>query len=218
MPDEKRTARPLAHRIAVRTAHVLFERGQLDTAPRRELSELGLDADDRQGYAPTGWFFLRRALRGVRIGAEDVFVDFGSGMGRVVLHVARRYPARRVVGIELAPDLTSVAQQNLARQRERLRCRDVELVTGDVATFTVPDDMTVAYLYNPFTDDLFRTVLTRIGQSLDRAPRDLTLVYVNPQMAADVVATGRFVHVRTSRPRRASGVDRWASTYRSMRQ
>lgn len=217
MPDGGNSARPLAHRVAARVAHVLFERGQLDTAPRRELSELGLDAEGRQGYAPTGWFFLRRALRGVRIGPEDVFVDFGSGMGRVVLHVARLYPARRVVGVELAPELAAVAQQNLGRQRERLRCRDVELVTGDVATFAVPDDMTVAYLYNPFTDDLFRTVLTRIGESLDRAPRDLTLVYVNPQMAADVLATGRFVHVCTSRPHPASGIDRWSSTYRSIR-
>lgn len=84
--------------------------------------------------------------------------------------------------------------------------------------FAVPDDMTVAYLYNPFTDDLFRTVLTRIGDSLDRVPRDLTLVYVNPRMAADVLATGRFVHVRTSRPRRPSGIDRWSSTYRSVRK
>ena len=64
---------------------------------------------------------------------DDVFYDLGSGVGKVVLHVAMRAPIRRVVGVELVRSRHRIARRvldqvkaaGLARAGEcELRCAD----------------------------------------------------------------------------------------------
>jgi predicted RNA methylase len=150
-------------------------------------------------YKPAPWLVLRRALprRSVRPG--DVFVDFGSGMGRVVFQAALWYPFRRVIGVELAARLHRIAQDNIDRNRARLRCRDVRLVRADVLDYVVPDDVTVVFFDNPFTGHIFATVLDRLLASADRAPRTVTIIYFNPVEHERLLATGRIRLVRRVR-------------------
>ena len=70
-------------------------------------------------------------MRPFHIRPSDVFVDFGSGKGRVVYQGAR-YPFARVVGVEISEDMNRVARENVERMRAQLRSREVELVTSDV--------------------------------------------------------------------------------------
>ncbi len=185
-------------RVLSCVCRTLFERGRIDTAPNVRLHELGLDAPGRFLYAPSGWFFLRRALKGCHITGEDVFVDFGSGMGRAVCLAARNYSFGRVVGVEISQQLNDVAAENLKAMAGKLRCGNVELVTADAVDFTIPDDMTYAYLFNPFQDDVFRAVLANVIASLDRRPRLLTICYANPRMDDVILASGRFRKVRST--------------------
>jgi SAM-dependent methyltransferase len=150
---------------------------------------------DRVPYQPSDWQSLRRALRVRPAGADDVFVDFGSGKGRVVLEAAR-LPFRRVVGVEISAKLNDVARANVERERHRLACKDVQLVTADAAAFDVPDDMTFAYFFHPFAGETFREVVGNIVRSLERRPRTVTLVYVCPALQEEIVRTGRFELVR----------------------
>jgi SAM-dependent methyltransferase len=175
---------------------LIFARGQLDTSRIVYLREIGLAAPDRLEHSPSGWLFLRRALKGCVVTEADTFVDFGSGMGRAVYLAARHYPFGRVVGVELSPELNAVAIQNLDRMRPKLKCANVEFVTSEATAYRIPDDMTYAYLFNPFTGDLFRTVLDNIIASLDRSPRRLILCYANPVMDSAVLDSRRFVKVR----------------------
>jgi tRNA1(Val) A37 N6-methylase TrmN6 len=62
---------------------------------------------------------------------RDVFVDFGSGKWRAIFWAAR-YPFRRVIGVELSAQLNALARRNINRNRHRLTCRDIHLVTADV--------------------------------------------------------------------------------------
>ena len=48
---------------------------------------------------------------------DDVFIDLGSGMGRMVLEAAR-YPFKRVIGVELVEQLHDLARANLASTRQ----------------------------------------------------------------------------------------------------
>jgi hypothetical protein len=75
----------------------------------------------------------------------------------------------------------------------------VQVVCADVLDFSVPDDITYAYFYNPFVGDLFQAALDGLIDSLDRRPRELTLIYTNPVMAAAVESSGRFRAVRRLR-------------------
>ncbi|GAA3243395.1 class I SAM-dependent methyltransferase [Pseudonocardia petroleophila] len=185
--------------VAVRRAvtGVLFERRYgVTTAGARSREELGFSDEEYNRYLPAGLTSLRRILRRSEVGSDDVFVDFGSGMGRVVLQAALAYPFRRVVGVELSTELHEIASGNLERNRDRLRTRDVTLVHSDVRDFAIPDDLTVAFLYNPFGGEVFANVVHRLIESADRAPRTLRVIYGNPVEEEALLATGRFEQVR----------------------
>ena len=151
---------------------------------------------ERVWYTPSNWSYLRRGLRGFEVRPTDVFVDFGCGKGRV-LYQAARHPFGRVVGVEITPELGDEARKNLARNSHRFACRETEVVTMDVVDFPVPDDMTVAFFYDPFVGDTFRRVIDNIVESLDRNPRPLRIIYAVPVMAEYVLGTGRFALVRS---------------------
>jgi hypothetical protein len=169
---------------------------------------------ERVIYEPSGWFYLRRALRRGDVRPGDVFVDFGSGKGRIVYQAAR-YPFARVMGIEISEHLNHVARQNIERNRRRLVCQDVELVTMDAVEFPVPDDVTHAYFYYPFEGETFRRVLDNIVESLDRRPRRLRLIYACPGQETRIRETGRFELVRRSRGGLTSYLPRTISVYES---
>jgi hypothetical protein len=141
--------------------------------------DLGLDTENRVWHDPSDWVAIRRALARLRVGPDDVFVDFGSGLGRALL-VASTLPFRRVVGIELSAELSARARRNLVRSRIRRRADKVEVVTADALEWPIPPDLTVAYLYCPFTGDVFRRVIDKLLQSVDEHPRPLRLVYNYP--------------------------------------
>jgi hypothetical protein len=110
---------------------------------------------------------------------SDVFVDYGSGMGRVLVAAATR-PFRRVIGVEISPVLNAIAAENIGRARKRLKCRNIELVTSDVTDYTLPDDVTVCFLFNPFRGLILRTAFGEMRRSVDAVPRPLTVLYYNP--------------------------------------
>jgi SAM-dependent methyltransferase len=176
----------------------VFERG-LETS-RTEV-ELDHFHPDRVTYEASGWLDLRRALRKRAIRPTDVFLDFGSGKGRVVYQAAR-YPFARVIGVEISPKLNDLARRNIERNRHKLACRNIELVTIDAREFEIPDDVTIVYLYHPFGGETFETVIGNIIESLDRCHRQLTLVYQMPWREDQVLATGRFKLIRTLKRRR----------------
>jgi SAM-dependent methyltransferase len=156
-----------------------------------ELDELGIAAPDRIRHKPTPWFALRRALPPRSVGPDDVFIDLGSGMGRVAFQAALRYPFKRVIGVELSRKLHETAVENIAQNRDRLRCRDVQLVCSDVLHYDIPDDVTVVFLNNPFTGEIFAVAIDRLLASIDRRPRHVRVVYFNPIEHERIMRTGR---------------------------
>lgn len=183
----------LHHRLV---AAVFENRLGVQTAGEVSLRDLGLHADDRVDYVPSGFLVLRRALRKVGVSDSDVFLDLGSGKGRVVLQAAMR-PFRRVIGVEISPELHRMALANVERSRPRLRCTDVVLVNSPAEQFPIPDDVTVVYLFNPFHGKPFADVVRGLIESFDRNPRPLRIVYHNAREEDVLLATGRVETVWT---------------------
>jgi tRNA1(Val) A37 N6-methylase TrmN6 len=94
---------------------------------------------------PYGWLSLRRILPCSEVSPHDVFVDVGSGMGRVVLLAAMSYPFQRVLGVEISGRLHEVALRNLDMSNARLQC-PVDLIQADALDAELPDDVTVVFL------------------------------------------------------------------------
>jgi SAM-dependent methyltransferase len=145
------------------------------------LRDQGYAAPERNSYAPTPWGLLRRMLSPAEVTEDDVFLDIGCGMGRIMLEAGLRYPFARVEGIELVPRQAAAAREALGRNEARLRCRSWEVVTTDVIDYVVPDDVTVAFLFDPFTGSLFDAAITRLEESVARRARPLTVLYVTPK-------------------------------------
>lgn len=163
----------------------------IDTTGIIEEEEIYVSEPEREGYQGSGWIDLRRMLRPGEVNPDDVFLDLGSGKGKVVM-LAARYPFARVIGVEISEQLTEIARRNLAAARGRRRCRHVELVTADVLEYEIPADASVVYLYNPFRGSLFDAVIAKLIDSVDRHPRTVRVIYLNPKEHDRLMATGRF--------------------------
>jgi SAM-dependent methyltransferase len=137
------------------------------------------EASEYNGYEATPWASFNKAMRRIALRPEgEVFVDVGCGKGKV-LAMAARQPFRKVIGVELSPKLADEARANLERLAPKLRCRDVEVVTADASAWEFPDDVTVAFFFNPFVGSLLAQVCDNLERSLVRAPRPLRVVYAN---------------------------------------
>ena len=140
-------------------------------------------------YEPTPVADIDRLLDAVPLAPErSTLVDIGSGLGRVVLHAARR-PYRQIIGVEISPALHEVAKDNRAAYRGDRACRDLRLVRADAAGFTFPNGDLVVYLYNPFRSAILEPLLDRLSTDLTR---EVVLVYHTPVERASVDAHPAF--------------------------
>jgi cyclopropane fatty-acyl-phospholipid synthase-like methyltransferase len=131
---------------------------------------------DGRHYEPLDYPLLVRCLKALDLNAEDTVFEIGCGMGRVVCLLARRR-VRRCVGIELSEELAERARANVASVRGRRS--PVEILAADAA-FADYSDGTAFYLFNSFGPRTLAAVLERIRSTLDRDPRRVRFVYVNP--------------------------------------
>jgi SAM-dependent methyltransferase len=173
--------RRLRRQLIART----LERGG-ETNEHVPMEEFGIDDPEYHEYEPSGWRVLNQALRGLDVGPEDSFVDLGCGKGRVVVQAARR-PFKRVIGVDVAAELTDQAERLLESDRRR-RCGSVEIVVADLTTWEVPTDITVAYAYNVLSGASLQKMLDRLADSVERSPRPLHLLYINPEHEDEVSA------------------------------
>jgi SAM-dependent methyltransferase len=102
------------------------------------------------GYHPSGVAPALCALLEASAGVDDLFIDLGSGLGKVAA-LSRLVCGARVRGIEV--------QQELIARAPRLD--GVEFVHADVRHAAI-EDGTIFFLYNPFTGSALREVLARL--------------------------------------------------------
>jgi hypothetical protein len=100
-------------------------------------------------YQPTEPALFHEMLAALGIDFADfTFVDLGSGKGRTLL-MASEYSFRRILGVELLPELNRVAQVNLEKYKsETQKCFHVESCCGDACEFAFPPEPMVLYLFN----------------------------------------------------------------------
>ena len=150
------------------------------------------DYGENNGYGGSHWFPVRRVLRKLKPGPQDVFVDLGSGKG-IALLIAGRLPFRRVIGVDIDEELDRSAKENIERAAGRFRAAEVTSVTASVLEWPVPDDLSIVYMFNPFTGKTFREAMQRIFDSYDREPRELHIIYGYPAEHDWLVSSGRVV-------------------------
>jgi hypothetical protein len=114
---------------------------------------------------------------------QTVFLDIGAGKGRAML-LASEYPFLRVEGIELNPQLASIASDNIALWQSGTQANllaPLHLHLGDATTHPLPRTPLLTHLFHPFEAPTLQRFLRHLERQLVRSPRPLDLLYVNAE-------------------------------------
>lgn len=126
-------------------------------------------------YLPCGVDEILSMLRDVPLSRDDVFVDLGAGLGRVVMLV-HLLSGCRTLGIEIQPHLVEAA-----RDRSRALGIDIRFEEGNVVDCEL--DGSVFFLYAPFNGALLAQVLEKLRQLAQR--RRLVICAVDLEIDVD---------------------------------
>jgi SAM-dependent methyltransferase len=126
------------------------------------------------GWYESSWGpMLESALDTLSISQNDSILDIGCGKGAAMITMAQ-YPFGRIDGVEISPYLAEIAQRNLAR----LGINRSSIFCCNAADFQGFDPYTLLYMFNPFYRDVLERVLENVRVSLERCPRQLTVIYL----------------------------------------
>jgi len=134
-----------------------------------------------QAYGPTPKRAFAEMLSAIPADFKDfVFVDFGSGLGRVLL-LASEYQFRAIRGVEFSPDLHNIACDNIRSYASHTqKCKDIESICQEAEEYEIPAEKAIFYFDNPFLAPVMARVIHNIEQSLQKNPREAYLIYYNP--------------------------------------
>lgn len=160
------------------------------------LSELGFTGavgESAEPYQPIDEAQFRSVMEALPIHIEDyAFVDLGSGKGRAVL-LAAQLGFKTITGVEFSEELHRAATKNMAAARGKWpNVERIELVCGDAALFSPPQQAVVCYLYNPFGADVMRKVINTWTHSISSHSLDVWIVYSNPTQLELFKGNSRF--------------------------
>jgi SAM-dependent methyltransferase len=107
-----------------------------------------------------------RLIEHLALRRDDVFYDLGSGVGKVVLHVALRAPIRRVVGVELARRRHRIARRMLDEVRATglMRAAECELRCADFMRVPMGDATVVYTCSTAFSTPFMNELASRLAR------------------------------------------------------
>lgn len=151
------------------------------------------------GYEPIQPSTMARVVKIVGSPQSYAFVDIGCGKGRALI-LASAFGFRRIVGVEMSPDLFAVAQENVGKLRGAHSDEpEIEVVHGDATEFRLPDGPLLVLLYNPFGALAMKVFRNRVEEAHGKQQRPIVIAYVNPAQANVLEGINGFRRIREER-------------------
>ena len=156
---------------------------RVDTQRRIALTDLDIHGFDiRHGvfYQATSAALVRKILSRLKLDySRFVFVDLGSGKGRVLL-MAAQLPFRRVIGVEIAEELIQCARCNIDGFPQELKA-PIELVHENAADFCFPQEPTILFMFNPYDETVMKPVIANMLGAADDSGNEGLVIYHSPR-------------------------------------
>lgn len=139
----------------------------------------GRDASNSDGfnnpYEPTPYSVLDRLFKNGYITDKNVVCDYGCGKGRVSFFLSR-FVGCRTIGIEHDQNLWQQAMEN----KQNFCCHDeVQFLCQKAEDFNcISADC--FYFFNPFSIEVFKSVMKNIMTSYYQSPRPIKLFFYYP--------------------------------------
>src|SRR4051794_35695288 len=178
-----RSPRPTVERAKAKAREQLragLDRARgLDFLTPIDVESVGLDPTLVHRSSATSEPHLRAVLDATA-GLEGASnLDVGCGKGQAI-RVLRRYPFRRVDGIELSPEIAAIARRNLQGRRGPL----TEIHVGDACTFDRYADYDALFLYNPFPEPVMEKFAVEVAAQLTGP---VTVIYSVPRCGQQLI-------------------------------
>ena len=125
-------------------------------------------------YEPTPYSVLERLADSGYLSKANVLVDYGCGKGRASVFLAHKTGCR-VFGIDYNQHIIEEAEANL----RSYRVKNITFIHTRAEEYEVIDADSF-YFFNPFTDIILRSVITRILDSCHKNPRKTRLFFYYP--------------------------------------
>ncbi len=148
--------------------------------------ETGVSEERGNQYQPST-DALARVLAKLPVTERDCILDIGCGKGKAMYWMSQ-FPFARVDGLELSAHLCEIARQNFTT----LGMRDSQVIHEDATKFNGYDDYNYFYVFNAFPQQVFEQVTDRILQSMERKPRPVYFIYLNPVCKDVIERSGKF--------------------------
>ncbi|VEF46243.1 methyltransferase [Bacillus freudenreichii] len=132
-------------------------------------------------YEPTPYAALDQLFSRYKLSADDCLVDMGCGKGRVPFYVNHHFQAS-AVGIEMNPALYEDALKNKASYNKKARRRRGTVGFHCVLAqeYDIRSQDNVFFFFNPFSVQIFMTVVQHIMESGEKHPRKIELILYYP--------------------------------------
>jgi hypothetical protein len=149
----------------------------------KELSAASKNLKNAGHYEPSSPFLFKTIMNHLSVDYNEyVFIDIGSGKGRILI-LASDYPFAEVIGIEFSPQLHAIAESNLINNEHR-RASKITLLCADVADYEFSNNNTVLYLFNPFNRVMILKLLDKLRYLAEH--NKIYMVYSNA-LHSDIV-------------------------------
>ena len=145
----------------------------------RSLEDKGIDISHATIYMPASYDLLENFFSRINLKEYRHFVDIGCGKGRAIC-VAASFGAKKITGVELSKDLCVSAKENLTETKKKYPDLKYDVYNNDAFYFKIEKDVDCIFMFNPFDETIMSGVLENIETSLQKNPRKITVIYINP--------------------------------------
>lgn len=140
------------------------------------VEEMGLNPEFSNYSSSSGNVYLHKVFKQMDISGNDSILDIGCGKGGA-MSVMTMFPFQKISGIELSSEICQIARNNFAK----LGLSSIELHNVDATLFDKYEDFNYFYMFNPFPCVTMERAIKLIEASLEKAPRQIHILYYNPE-------------------------------------
>ncbi|MEO6489492.1 MAG: class I SAM-dependent methyltransferase [Ferruginibacter sp.] len=143
------------------------------------LKKKGIDTSHATIYMPAGYDMLETIFTEIKKFNLNHFLDVGCGKGRAMC-VAAHYNFVKLTGIDFSGSLCESASINLQKTQAIFPAIRYTVVNNDAFYYHLPSDADCIFMFNPFDEMIMSGVIENIEISLEKYPRNLCVIYLNP--------------------------------------
>lgn len=119
---------------------------------------------------------LKKVLKRFPITEADSILDIGCGKGKA-MYMMSQFPFHKIQGYDLSKKLADIANQNF----KILGLKQCHACQADALEFTAYDDFNYFYIFNSLPQKVFEVMMKHLLESMERRPRKVRFIYLNPE-------------------------------------